>query len=384
MSRAPEALGFLVSGSLAELGFGSIGAKEDSMISLLLTLAVSISPARADENIQPAWRLLAQGYQPVARVFTSNPSDHIPSAHSLSWPVQFQDAEHSIGNSMVEFQPFGAPYYHGGCDLRTKAGEDIHATVSGRIEGGHYGYDTNPDGSMTKYWIAWPQQGDETYFEIAVITDDGTRYENHHVDRSTLPADIVAMLNAGGGRVEAGHLLGHVLYWPDGDYHHTHYNIVLPSGVRVNPEYASTLLPDSKAPEILGLFSVAGGQAADFGDGQIRGTPTEFVVDVVDHQDGNVYDHPPVLARLHFASGSETVWDFRATLTGPTGAFPPLWDFFLRDLRGPDGNRQTEGGYGTGHSLIRLAVPKGASGDFVIELADIAGNMTRRTGTLAP
>ena len=56
------------------------------------------------------------------------------------------------------------------------------------------------------------------------------------------------------------------------------------------------------------------------------------MVDVVDHQDANVYDHPPVYARLHFASGQEKVWDFRTTLTGQNGAFPPIWDFFKDGL----------------------------------------------------
>ncbi|MGZ3651158.1 MAG: hypothetical protein ACXWR1_04110 [Bdellovibrionota bacterium] len=353
------------------------------MISLILALALAPSSAHADENIQPVWKLLAQGYRQVAHIRTTA-TDVLPPAHATPWPVAFQDSAHTIGNSMAEFQPFGAPYFHGGCDLRTKAGEEIHATVSGRLEAGHYGYDTNADGSMTKYWMPWPQQGDATYFEVAVITDDGTRYENHHVDRDTLPDNIVAMLNAGAGRVTAGTLLGHVLYWPDGDYHHTHFNIVLPSGVRVNPEYASKLLPDTKAPEILGLFALTNGGSADFGNGTFAKAPTEFVVDVVDHQDLNIYDHPPVYARLHFSSGQETVWDFRTTLTGKNGAFPPLWDFFLESLRGPDGSHETEGGYGTGHSLIRLAVPAGAKGPFTIELGDIAGNITTRAGTISP
>jgi hypothetical protein len=347
----------------------------------LALLALFLAPlSHANENVQPAWKLLSEGYRAVAHVQTR--ADTLPAAHAAPWPVAFQDAQHSIGNSMAEFQPFGAPYFHGGCDLRTKAGEEIRATVSGRIEAGHYGYDTNADGSMTKYWMPWPQEGDATYFEVAVVTPDGTRYENHHVDRDTLPADIVAMLNAGGGNVEKGRLLGHVLYWPDGEYHHTHYNIVLPSGVRVNPEYASPLLPDTKAPEILGVFAVSAGATVDFGKGAFASAPAEFVVDVVDHQDSNVYDHPPVYARLHFASGQETVWDFRTTLARADGSFPGLWNFFLQSLRAPGGTRETEGGYGTGHSLVRLAVPAGAKGAFTIELGDIAGNVATKAGTI--
>lgn len=351
------------------------------MLALSLALALS-APALAHENIQPGWKLLQEGYRPVLRALGA--PETLPAPHSLAWPVTFQDGAHTIGNSMVEFQPFGAPYYHGGCDLRTHAQETIHAPVSGRLEAGHYGYDTNADGSMTKYWMPWPQRGDATYFEVAVVADDGTRYELHHVDRATLPAEIVAMLNAGGARVSAGTTLGHVLDWPDGEYHHTHYNIVLPSGTRVNPEYASTLLADTRAPEILGLYALTNGLAKDFGNGYFAKAPAEFVVDAVDHQDGNVYDHPPAFVRLRFDNGPETTWDFRATLTDGRGAFPPLWNFFLESLRGPNGFRETEGGYGTGHSLIRLRVPTGASGPFTIELADIAGNTVRRAGTIRP
>ncbi|HEY8280171.1 MAG TPA: hypothetical protein VIH99_11140 [Bdellovibrionota bacterium] len=287
---------------------------------------------------------------------------------------------------MAEFQPFGAPYFHGGCDMRTVSGADLFAPVSGMLEAGHYSYSTNTDGSMTKYWMPWPEQGDETYFEVAVVGDDGNRYELHHVDRSTLPTEIVNRLNAGGGRIEAGALLGHVIYWPGGGYHHTHYNIVLPSGRRVNPEYASPLLPDHLAPELLGLYAIMpDGAVRDFASGTFRSAPSEFIVDVQDKLDSSVYTHPPTFLRLKFASGQETGWDFRTTLSRSDGAFPPLWDFFYNRLRAPDGSsRYTNGGYGTGYSLIRLKIPQGATGAFTIEVGDIAGNITQRSGVLAP
>lgn len=116
---------------------------------VLALAALSHNQAHADENVQAAWKLLSEGYRAMAHVQTR--ADALPAAHASPWPVAFQDAQHSIGNSMAEFQPFGRPYFHGGCDLRTKAGEDIHAVVSGHLEAGHYGYDTNEDGSLTKY-----------------------------------------------------------------------------------------------------------------------------------------------------------------------------------------------------------------------------------------
>ncbi len=357
------------------------------MLKTLVTLLLLINslPAAANERIKPAAELLREGYRSVEPHIQGGPGDTLPSPHSLPWPTIFQDATHTIGNAMVEFQPFGEPYFHGGCDLRTQAGAELRAPVGGKLEAGHYSYATNTDGSLEKFWKPWPETGDSTYFEVAVVSSDGTRFELHHVDRDTLPAGIVRMLNSGGGTVAAGTLLGHVISWPGGDYHHTHYNIVLPSGTRINPEYASPLLADTLAPELLGLFAISErGSVDNFSNGLFASAPKEFVADVVDRQNGNIYEHPPVFVRLRFVAGAETVWDFRTILRAPNGAFPPLWDFFKASLTGPDGKtRETEGGYGTGHSLIRIPVPLGASGAFTIELGDEAGNITKRTGTIA-
>ncbi|HXS99337.1 MAG TPA: hypothetical protein VN915_01540, partial [Elusimicrobiota bacterium] len=196
----------------------------------------------------------------------------------------------------------------------------------------------------------------------------------------TLPAGIVAKLDKGDARVDRGELLGRAVEFPVPGYNHVHYNIVLPDGTRVNPEYASTLLPDRLAPEILRAFSVSSsGDAAEFAGGPAAPGTAEFVLHVVDKQDANVYEHPPAYARLKFDSGAETVWDFRRTLTGPGGAFPPLWDYFRESL----GGYSTEGGYGTGASLIRLKVPAGARGAFTLEAGDVAGNVSSLRGILA-
>jgi hypothetical protein len=95
----------------------------------LLLLPVLLSPARADERVRPAAVLLREGYKPVARI--SVPRGPLPPAHALAWPVRFQDPEHTLGNVMAQFQPFGDPYYHGGDDLRVNAGADIAAPVGG-------------------------------------------------------------------------------------------------------------------------------------------------------------------------------------------------------------------------------------------------------------
>ncbi len=358
------------------------------VIPLLLTLLTAL-PSGANERIKSREALLAEGYQYRA---ISSPFDLVadqnvlPAPHALAWPVKFQDESHSLGNVMAQYQPFGAPpYFHGGCDLRVDAGADIHAPVAGRIEAGHYSYTALETGELQKYWKPWPQEGDATYFEVSVIADDGTRFEFHHVNETTLPEEVVAMLNAGGGRVSAGQVIGHVITWPDGDYHHTHYNIILPSGRRVNPEFASVLLPDHVAPRIIAAFAVEGVQvgASPFADGHFTVAPREFIFSIIDQLDGGVYEHPPALAVLRFASGQEVKWDFRQVLATSDGSFPVLRDVFAIDLALIDGSTtSTEGGYGTGQSLIRFKVPAQASGAFTLEFSDIAGNTSRLSGVI--
>ncbi|MGZ3689308.1 MAG: hypothetical protein ACXVBW_13470, partial [Bdellovibrionota bacterium] len=306
------------------------------------------------------------------------------SAHSLLWPIQFQDKAHSLGNAMAEFQSYGdGPYYHGGLDLRVAAAAAVHTPIAGRIEAGHYGYTNNPDGSSTKFWNAYPQGGDTTYFEIAVITDDGYRFEFHHMDETRIAAPILKILKSGqSGRVSAGALLGNTIPWPGGDYHHTHYNILTPAGTHLNPEFYSPLIDDHEKPAVSAvLASFAGGKTAEFGTGMFGDAPEFFAVAVIDHQDSNVYDHPPALASIEFANGKKFAWDFRERLSGADGKFPPIWDFFVETISGPDGKAfSTEGGYGEGVSVIRIPVPADAHGQFTIRIADQAGNATELQG----
>ena len=340
--------------------------------------------ASANERVLPAAQLLKEGYRRVSLTSqATNPA--IPTAQSLAWPVDFQDEAHTVANAMAQFQPFdNPPYFHGGCDLRVEADAAVRAPVAGKLEAGHYSYATRADGSMEKFWMPWPQQGSEMYFEVAVVADDGIRYEFHHVNRENLPAGIVAMLNRGGGRVEKGALLGHAIYWPDGDYHHIHYNLVMPNGVRINPEFVSPLLPDHQAPELKSAYArLASGKLVNFGDGKFAERVTEFLVVTLDRLDAGPYEHPVSVAKLRLENEAESGWDFRQTLTTAEGRFPVLDQFFMKSLRTPDGRTlRTEGGYGTGQSIVRLAVPAGATGSFRLVLEDISGNASSLSGML--
>lgn len=355
----------------------------------VLGLALLFShPVLADEPIQNPDYWTTRGYQVVEYGPTRSAEVAPWVAHSLPWPSDFESAAASIGNSMAEFQSYGddGPYFHGGCDLRVARAANVRAPLAGRIEAGHYGYSNRLDGSMEKFWEPWPKPGSRVYFEIAVITDEGFRFEFHHMDEKRMSAEVLAILREGkGGRVDAGALLGSTIPWGDGVYHHTHYNIVSPSGVRFNPEHYSYAIPDTTRPVVTAVIaSYAGGKTEMFGQGKFRQTPEFFAVAVNDRTDSGFYDHPPALTSLEFESGERFVWDFRERLLGQDGAFPHIWKFFVESISSPGGKRyRTAGGYGDGLSVIRLPVPQDARGPFKIEVADDAGNASVFEGHIA-
>lgn len=358
---------------------------------LLLFVDATLAPiARANERIRPRAQLLREGYLPVSypkQPTTKLSYGNLPaSPGSLNWPVDFADASHTLGNNMLQFQNYGSePYYHGGCDLRTKDGAEVRAPVAGHLEAGHYSYDTNSDGSLRKYFRAWPKTGPALSFEVAIITDEGFRFEFHHIDRDTLPTEIVQMLDRGGGRVVEGQIIGHVITWPvegvDGElYHHTHYNIVAPNGIRYNPEYYSRMLIDQKAPALHGVYALdANGRGiALHNDERIpQPIPREFVVATTDQRASNVYTQAPLYVALKFSRGDEVVWDFRHRLLNPTDQFAAIWDVFKESLAIGGGRvLRTQGDYNNNFFLYRLKTPASAGGDLTFTVQDASGNAT--------
>lgn len=305
-------------------------------------------------------------------------------AAPLPWPVKFEDPKHSMGNVMAQYQEYSdnRPYFHGGCDLRTKAGEEIRTPVAGKLAAGHYGYEVNADGSLQKDYAEWPAKGDRMYFELSVTADDGTRYEFHHVDRDALPAPIVEALNRGNARVEAGTLIGRVIYWSargaDGtNYHHTHYNVIREDGLHLNPESVSEPIADTTAPEIVDVLALRdNGKSVRVQEGtRLDFVPKEIIVATTDTKDDDVYVHMPVVTKLEFEDTKRKAWDFRYGLATVNELFPDIRKVFARAVKTPEGKTlTTEGNYGENFFLVRLAMPLEAQGPFTITVEDQAGN----------
>ncbi|MEO5666724.1 MAG: hypothetical protein ABIR96_01560 [Bdellovibrionota bacterium] len=355
---------------------------------LFTTTLLAAAVSRANERIAPLAQLLKEGYQIPSPYHGATVKPLAMDEHSLEWPLDLRGDRLLIGNSMIQFQDFDVPgYWHGGCDVLVNSEKHrILAPIGGRLEAGHYSYSLNDDsGKLIKAWMPWPGQGDKTYFEIAIINAEGYRFEIHHIDRSSLPANIVALLNAGGGHVDAGTFLGHAVD-SFGDYNHIHYNIVAPDGTRLNPEYFSRSKPDYEAPEVLNAFAIFDNpvEIQNFGSGSFARRPKEFVIRVVDRYfAGDTFDHAPLLAQLQAQSGPVSGWDFRRALVTEPGVWPRLFDFILKRITAPDGTRYVTGsGYGRGISLIRIPVTPSQEGPFEILLGDDSGNQTILNGVL--
>ena len=353
------------------------------LVCILTVGMFSNTPAKADEPVRSERELRRLGYRPFSEFQKSYPiKAHLDRKkllrrkNVLPWPVEFLDASEPIGNSMIQFQNYGYPYYHGGCDLLSKEGWWITTPVSGFLEGGHYSYSGNADGSMTKHWIPWPKRGEAAYFELAIVTDEGLRFEFHHVDRPSLPQETIDALNKGGVRVEAGTKIGRVLEWGS-TYDHIHYNIITPEGLRINPEYVSEQISDTQEPEVEGVYAIdQSGRVHSFSGGHLNFVPREFIVAGFDRKNAkSPNQHPFHSTLLKFANGTGVGWDFRAVMATMDGRWPALWEFYLAKLRTPSGQKlETFGDYGAGFNLVRLLVPQGASGQFEIEVKDMVGN----------
>ena len=356
------------------------------MIFLVFTAFNSV---HADERVLPAATLIKMGFQPFENFRHYRGSVRVQSdlPQNIPWPITFLDAGHTIAQNYVNFQDYGdgGPYYHKGCDLRTQAGSWVKAPVTGVLEGGYYGYSNNPDGSQKKFWKPWNgQTHSDPYFELALVTQDGYRFELHHVNSLNLPQSTIDALNKGGVVIPAGTNIGHVLPWPDGVYNHIHYNIFRQDGVIENPEFHSLQVPDHVPPKIYGVYGLqANGSVIQLNSGgTVSNGIKEIVVATTENRDNDTYVQTPPFIGLHFDSGAQTIWDFRHFLITADGKWPDIREVFLPALRLPNGQRVvTFGQFGKGMFLMRLKVPT-STGHFTIKVGDTAGNFSNFEGTV--
>ncbi|MFZ3231697.1 MAG: hypothetical protein WA160_15925 [Pseudobdellovibrio sp.] len=209
----------------------------------VLTSLISIFslPAFSNELRMTKAQALALGFTENLKSWHSLSVTKLAS-HELPWPIQFVDANHTIGNSMSEYQNYGTEaYYHEGADLRISKAGEVKAPATGFLQGDYYTYVTDQNtGQDVKYTKPISAGGDDLYFELTIKTSSGLTLELHHVNAKTLPKNIYALVSSGGGPIEKGDTIGFGSLWPvsrlGARYDHIHYNIISADGVYLNPE----------------------------------------------------------------------------------------------------------------------------------------------------
>jgi len=310
--------------------------------------------------------------------------------HSLNWPLEMKEEESQLGNLMAQFQRYysGYSYFHGGCDIVAKEGKEIKSPVRGNIEGLFYTYSPTENGYFKKFVIPWgkhygKEEARDSYFEIAVITEDGYRFEFHHVDPNNLSTAIKKKIS-NGGTVEVGDILGKVKSFhskvKDLPYDHIHYNIIDPKGKRINCEWVSELVKDELNPIINNIYAIhpKTGLAHIVEDGQLLDfRPLEIIVDSKDYKNDKGYEHQPHFIEMTFKNGESSIWDFRQSLIQDNGIAPPIFNFFAEKIKSTAGDIiYTSGDYKNFIFLNRFKLNDKMTGEFFVRVKDAKGNET--------
>jgi len=129
------------------------------------------------------------------------------------WPVEDVAAGHPVGNSSREFQQYsGAPYYHGGIDVREPPapnGPWLRSVDSGTVG---ISYSANP-----------------IYHGVILDTHDTIEFGYWHVDSASITAAVLDAWND--GTVLARNVrMGQIVDWPACGFHHVHFYRTRPAG----------------------------------------------------------------------------------------------------------------------------------------------------------
>lgn len=129
------------------------------------------------------------------------------------WPVENTGVGHLVGNSSREFQQYtGAPYYHGGIDVREPPAPDgpwLRSVDAGTVS---ISYNTNP-----------------IYHGVIITNRDTTDFGYWHVDSASITQDVLdAWRN--GTTLADNVRMGQLVVWPACGFHHVHFYRERPAG----------------------------------------------------------------------------------------------------------------------------------------------------------
>ncbi len=183
--------------------------------------------------------------------------------NELKWPTHLSDSKYKIGPILHQYQKFpgSSHYFHEGVDFLGEPFQKVFTPVSGVIDGGYYSYTSKDNGASEKTYISLkdiprddkePKLWGKHYFEISITDEFGNRFEFHHIDRTTLPLNILKSIYDGSVVIQDMQI-GNIIPWPNkvlgADYNHIHYSVLSEQGEQLNPFWFSKKIPDTTEPE---------------------------------------------------------------------------------------------------------------------------------------
>ncbi len=269
----------------------------------------------------------------------------------LPWPFDPQTSSHPVGHIPASYQNYSIgtadAYFHQGVDIVLPEPVAVFNIADGRIvKIGHYKTDGTDGGS------------DPMYYQIVVETLNGLTIQYHHIDKTTVPAEIKqTMLNK--EILKAGTEIGQIVYWPvkengysKQNFHHLHLNIMNRAMRPLNGMLLLTPAEDSVPPEIttVTLTDAARTKALD-----PAAVSEDFhvIAEVSDKIGEGVWPLPPRITTLRIEAGetpsfTHIGYDFLAI---PGNTFKDfICSYYLCEL----GDLTTAGNYDTRRFLITV------------------------------
>jgi len=249
----------------------------------------------------------------------------------MFWPFAPTDESHNVGHTAVNIQHYTGSYeeayFHHGVDVIKENPEKIFNPYDGRVK--KIGYYRTEEVGESKY-----------YFEVAVQTVNGLKFEFHHTDPESVPDKIYDM--EGTDKVlKAGENTGKIVFWPTPDsfsgnfFHHIHFNVITENGIKLNPLILMIPQEDDIDPEIEEIFIVDSGKTKTLSTEDI-GEDFHVVIKVSDFADNNIWPNPPRFSNIEIMdSGNEVVfehsgYDFIAMMGENINEF--VCDYYLCEI----------------------------------------------------
>ncbi|MGH1467323.1 MAG: hypothetical protein ACRBBP_00370 [Bdellovibrionales bacterium] len=318
--------------------------------------------------------------------------------NELEWPTHLSESKYKIGPILHQYQKFptSSHYFHDGVDFLGSPFQKVFTPITGTIDAGYYSYLDNPDGSAEKTYLSLrdipkedkePKLWGKNYFEISITDEFGNRFEFHHIDRDSLPLNILESVY-NNSIVFQDMQIGNIIPWPNkvlgADYSHIHYNIISKHGERLNPFWFSKKIPDTTPPKTSTVYFQLEEPCPETGRVNHYSTsklfeedkPTHIVLKTTDLITGNHFPHPPTKIHTTFSNGETHLLDFTYSML-TSGLSHDIRDVYVDMLCiGPKEAPFILKASKSFNFYMKIPLPENFSGSASISVFDYAKNET--------